>query len=61
MIPSDLGPAGYEYTVPGSGQRKPLQIPLSDMIHFKLPNPHSPYYGLGIVRAAADRLTWSWP
>lgn len=56
VIPSDLGPAGYEYTVPGSGQRKPLQIPLSDMIHFKLPNPHSPYYGLGIVQGGGRPL-----
>ena len=49
-------PRGYEYTVPGSGQRKPLQIPLSDMIHFKLPNPHSPYYGLGIVQGGGRPL-----
>ena len=26
------------------------------MIHFKLPNPHSPYYGLGIVQGGGRPL-----
>lgn len=53
VIPGDMGIVGYEYKVPDSGQREPLKIDPKDIIHFKLPNPHSPYYGLGVVQGGA--------
>jgi HK97 family phage portal protein len=53
VLPGDMGVVGYEYKVPDSGQRKPLEIDPKDVLHFKLPNPHSPYYGLGIVQGGA--------
>jgi hypothetical protein len=31
------------------------------MIHFKLPNPHEPYYGLGVIQGGHGRSTWSLP
>jgi HK97 family phage portal protein len=56
VIPGAMGITGYEYKVPDSGQRKPLEIDPKDVIHFKLPNPHSPYYGLGVVQGGARPL-----
>lgn len=56
IIPGDLGPKKYEYKVPDSGQRKPLEIKLNEMIHFKLPNPHDPYYGLGVIQGGTKPL-----
>jgi HK97 family phage portal protein len=53
VIPGDMGVIGYEYRVPDAGQREPLKIDPKDCIHFKLPNPHSPYYGLGVVQGGA--------
>jgi len=38
--------AGYEYKVPGAD---PVVFQPEDVIHFKLPNPHSPYKGLGLI------------
>lgn len=37
----------YLYKVPGTSE--PLKIDPKDLIHFKLPNPHDPVYGLGII------------
>lgn len=56
VIPGDMGVRGYEYKVPDIGQREPLKIPPDQLIHFKLPNPHSPYYGLGVVQGGARPL-----
>lgn len=56
IVPGDLGPASYEYQVPNIGQRKPLQLDPSDVLHFKLPNPHSPYYGLGVVQGGSKPM-----
>lgn len=53
VVPGDMGIKQYEYKVPDSGQREPLEIDPKNVIHFKLPNPHSPYYGLGIVQGSA--------
>jgi HK97 family phage portal protein len=47
IIPGEYGPKGYEYQPPGA--RDPLVIALPDIVHFKLPNPHSAYYGKGII------------
>lgn len=56
VVPGPTGIMGYEYRVPDSGQRDPLKIKPEDVMHFKLPNPHSPYYGLGIVQGSARPL-----
>lgn len=37
---------GYEYRVPG---KKPVRFGRDEVIHFKLPNPHNPYRGLGVI------------
>jgi HK97 family phage portal protein len=36
----------YEYEVPGE---PPLSFKPEEVVHFKLPNPHNPYKGLGIM------------
>jgi HK97 family phage portal protein len=56
VIPGDMGVLKYEYKVPDSGQRAPLEIDPKDIIHFKLANPHSPYYGLGVIQGGARPL-----
>jgi HK97 family phage portal protein len=57
MSPSDVkikpGQRGidrYEYAP--SGVKDPLKIDPSQVIHFKRPNPHNPYYGLGVIKGA---------
>lgn len=39
----------YEYHVPGVPE--PLELDPEHVIHFKLPNPHDPIYGQGIIAA----------
>ena len=51
VIPGPYGPKGYEYQPPGA--RKPLTIALNEVVHYRLANPHSAYYGLGIVQGGA--------
>lgn len=46
--------AGYEYKVPGRGQ--PIHFNDQQVIHFRRPNPHNPYFGLGIVSSGARML-----
>ena len=48
--PAERGIERYEYSP--SGVRDPLLIDPSQIIHFKRPNPHSPYYGLGVIKGA---------
>ncbi len=57
LAPSDVkikpgvrGIDRYEYAP--SGVKDPLKIDPSQVIHFKRPNPHSPYYGLGVIKGA---------
>lgn len=49
VIPKPWGIGGYEYQVPGMEK---LTIQPTEVIHFKLANPHSPYYGLGLIQGA---------
>lgn len=56
VVPGDMGVLGYEYKIPDIGQRDPLKIVPDDVLHFKLPNPHSPYYGVGVVQGGARPL-----
>lgn len=46
--------AGYEYKVPGRGM--PIHFDPDKVIHFRRPNPHNPYFGLGIVASGARML-----
>lgn len=46
--PDTQGIIGYEYQPPGVSE--PTRFKVTDVIHFKRPNPHSPYYGLGVVQ-----------
>lgn len=48
IIPGPFGPKRYEYQPPGA--REPMKIEPEELIHFKLPNPHDAYYGMGVVR-----------
>lgn len=49
VIPEPWGIGGYEYEVPTAGKMTCLP---DEVIHFKLANPHSPYYGLGLIQGA---------
>lgn len=43
----------YEYKVPGS---EPVTFAPEDIVHFRRPNPHDPYLGLGLVKGGARVL-----
>lgn len=49
-----FGPERYEYQPPGA--RKPMVIQPEEIIHFRRPNPHSAYYGLGVIQAAGRSM-----
>ena len=46
--------AGYEYKIPGRGS--PVHFPADMVIHGMRPNPHNPYFGLGLVASGARML-----
>lgn len=48
IIPGPFGAKRYEYQPPGA--KDPLNIDPKNLIHFKRPNPHSAYYGLGVIQ-----------
>lgn len=50
VIPGAQGPDKYVYAP--SGTEKQLEILPEEIIHFKRPNPHNPYYGLGLIKGA---------
>lgn len=54
IIPGQFGPEKYLYRLPGATQD--IEYTPDQVIHFKRPNPHNPYYGLGIVKAGARAL-----
>lgn len=49
VLPEPWGVGGYEYKIKGAGE---MTMAPEEVIHFKLANPHSPYYGLGLVQGA---------
>lgn len=49
VVPGKWGIEGYEYSVPGMDK---MLMGLDEVIHFKLANPHNPYYGLGLIQGA---------
>jgi HK97 family phage portal protein len=48
IIPGAFGPKRYEYQPRGA--KDPLKFNPEEVLHFRRPNPHNAYYGLGIVR-----------
>jgi HK97 family phage portal protein len=52
--PGAYGPKRYEYQPPG--QREPLKIAPESIVHFRRPNPHSGYYGMGIIQGAGRAM-----
>jgi HK97 family phage portal protein len=54
VVPGPFGPKKYRYQPPGV--REPLDIELENMVHFKRPNPHSAYYGLGVIQGSGRSM-----
>lgn len=52
--PGQFGPAKYLYRLPGATED--VEFTPDEVIHFKRPNPHNPYYGMGVVKAGARAL-----
>lgn len=51
------GPYGIEsYSYQPSGAKRKLKIDPKELVHFKRPNPHSPYYGLGVIKGGGRPL-----
>jgi HK97 family phage portal protein len=51
IIPDRFGPSKYLYRLPGVAQE--ISFTPDQVLHFKRPNPHDPYYGLGLIKGAA--------
>lgn len=47
VVPGPMGVKRYDYEPPGAPGK--LEIDPTNVIHFKRPNPHSAYYGLGVI------------
>lgn len=54
VVPGQFGVEKYLYRVPGV-QNEVVFDP-SQILHFKRPNPHDPYYGAGIVKGGARAI-----
>lgn len=48
IVPGPYGPKRFEYQPPGA--RTPLKLSRDQVVHYRLPNPHSAYYGLGLIQ-----------
>jgi HK97 family phage portal protein len=53
-IPGPWGIKRYEYQPPGA--KDPLKISPAEMMHMRLANPHSAYYGLGLIQGGGRQL-----
>ncbi len=54
IVPDEFGPKRYEYQPPGAKNK--LEIKPENMIHFRRPNPHSAYYGMGVIQGAGRSM-----
>jgi HK97 family phage portal protein len=54
LVPGPFGPERYEYQPPGV--KDPLKISAEDMLHFRRPNPHSQYLGLGVIQGGGRAM-----
>jgi HK97 family phage portal protein len=52
--PGPHGPEKYEYKPKGVAD--PLILDAEDVIHFKRPNPHDPWYGMGVIQGAGRAM-----
>lgn len=52
--PGKLGPKSYEYQPPGAREKLILQP--EDVIHFRRANPHSNFYGLGVIQGSGRAM-----
>jgi HK97 family phage portal protein len=52
--PGPYGPKAYEYKPPGV--RDAMKIAPEEIIHFRRPNPHDPYYGMGVIQGAGRSM-----
>lgn len=53
IVPGKLGVAGYQYQVPGYDS---ISFSPEEVVHFRMPNPHNPYLGLGVVQGGSRML-----
>lgn len=53
VIPGEFGIEAYRYDVPGRGE---LNLSPDQVVHFRQANPHSIYYGLGIIQGGSRPL-----
>ncbi len=53
VIPDEFGIKSYRYDVPGRGE---LDLSPDQVCHFRQANPHSAYYGLGIIQGGSRML-----
>jgi HK97 family phage portal protein len=51
ILPDQFGPAKYLYKLPG--MQSEIEFTPDKVLHFKRPNPHDPYYGLGLVKGGS--------
>ncbi len=54
IVPDDFGPKRYEYQPPGAKDK--LLISPADIIHYRRPNPHSAYYGMGVIQGGGRAM-----
>ncbi len=54
IVPGAFGPKEYKYQPPGA--KDPLKIALEELIHFRRPNPHSAYYGMGVIQGSGRSM-----
>jgi HK97 family phage portal protein len=52
--PGPYGPIGYQYQP--TGAPKPLNIKPENITHFRRPNPHSQWYGMGVIQGAGRAM-----
>lgn len=53
VLPGQFGVEGYTYQVPG---HDPMKLSTADVVHFRAPNPHSAYLGLGLIQGGSRML-----
>lgn len=54
IIPDQFGPAKYVYRLPGASSETTFTP--DQVVHFRRPNPHNPFYGLGLVKGGSRAL-----
>lgn len=54
IVPGPFGPKRYEYQPPGA--KDALKISPEEIIHFRRSNPHSAYYGMGVIQGAGRSM-----